>query len=295
MSALDWDDLRYLLAIQRQGSLEKAARTLKTNATTVGRRLSQLEARLGAKLFDRTSRGLTMTETARRTLPHAEQMEQHAYALARVVASSDGRHEGVVHVTSTEAIATRFLMPHLPRLRSEHPGIDLVLTCAERRLDLGKREADIALRLTRPEEPDVVAKKLFRIEMSLYASASYVAKRGHPGGADGFRSHDLVAFAEGRASRPENEWLARNCPGARVVFRTSSVAALCDAAQVGLGIGLLPSLVADREPSLVRLTTPEPPQPRHVWLAYHRDLAPSPRARAVIDFLVDALATPGRP
>lgn len=293
VNALDWDDVRYLLAIQRQGSLERAARTLRTNATTVGRRLAQLERKLGAKLFDRTTRGLVMTDTGKRSMAHAEQMEQAAFALARVAATDDQRHEGVVHITTTEAIATRFLMPHLPQLRARHPGIDLVLTCAERRLDLSKREADIALRLTRPDEPDIVAKRLFRVELSLYAAAAYLAKRGRPSEPDDWRDHDLLAFAEGRASRPENDWLSRNCPRGRVVFRSSSVAALYDAAQIGLGVGLLPALVAERDPALLRLATPEPPQPRHVWLAYHRDLAPSPRARAVIDFLIESLAAPG--
>jgi DNA-binding transcriptional LysR family regulator len=292
---IDWDDVRYLLAIQRSSTLERAARTLRTNATTVGRRLTQLEERLGARLFDRTSRGFVMTETARRVLPHAEQMERDAFALARLASSGDLRLSGVVHLTTTEAIATRFLMPHLPRLRERHPGLDLVVSCSERRLDLAKREADVALRLRRPDEPDVVARRLFRIELALYASPAYLARRGRPDdGATPWSEHDLVAFVEGRASRPENEWMARACPGARVVLRSNSVAALLDATAVGLGVGLLPRIAAEREPALVLLDTPEPPTSRHVWLTYHRDLEPNPRTRAVIDFLTETLSSPPR-
>ena len=285
---LDWDDVRHLLAVKRTGTLAAAARTLKTNATTVGRRITQLEERLGVKLFDRTSHGWTPTEACLRLHPHAERMEQEALALARVSAADDPRLAGTVHVTTTEAIAARYLMPHLPALREPHPGIELVLSSSERRLDLGRREADVALRLSRPVEPDLVARKVLRIDLALYASVDYLERRGRPAPGSSFEGHDLVAFMEGRATRPENDWLATSCPEGRVVLRSNGVSTVVEAIREGLGIGLAPTVVGDRDPSLVRLETPDPPAPREVWLAYHRDIEPSPRVRAVIDFLTGA-------
>lgn len=289
---LDWDDIRHLLAVHRAGTLASAARTLKTNATTVGRRLTQLEEKLAVKLFDRTSHGWTPTEACARLLPHAERMEQEALALARVSAADDPNLEGTVHVTTTEAIAARYLMPHLPSLRTRHPGIDLVLSCSERRLDLGRREADIALRLMRPTEPDLVARRLMRLELALYAAEDYLDRRGRPDGDARFEGHDVIAFIEGRASRPENDWLAASCPGARVVLRSNSVTTLVEAIREGLGIGLAPRVVGDRDPRLIRLVTKNPPEPREVWVAFHSDIEPSPRVRAVIDFLAESLARP---
>lgn len=286
---LDWDDVRHLLAVKRGGTLAAAARSLRTNATTVGRRITQLEERLGTKLFDRTNHGWTPTESCQRLFPHAERMEEEALAIARITAADDPNLSGGVHITTTEAIATHYLMPHLPRLRTLQPGIDLVLSCSERRFDLGRREADIALRLARPVEPDLVTRRLMRVELALHASADYLERRGVP--TDGaFAGHDVVAFIEARGSRPENEWLAANCVGARVVLRSNNVGTVVEAIRSGLGLGLVPSLVADRDPMLVRLETPRPPTPREVWVAYHRDIEPSPRVRAVIDFLVDAFA-----
>lgn len=288
---LDWDDVRHLLAVKRGGTLAKAARSLRTNATTVGRRITQLEERLGVKLFDRTSRGWTPTEACLRLYPHAERMEQEALALERISAAGDPHLEGPVHVTTTEAIATRYLMPHLGELRARHPGIDVILSSAERRLDLGRREADVAIRLMRPIEPDLVAKRLLRIELALYAAVDYLERRGRPAPDSDFRGHDVVSFLEGRPSEPETAWVARNCGAGRIVLKCNSVSTLIEAVREGIGVGLAPRIVGDRDPRLVRLDTPNPPEPREVWIAYHRDIEPSPRVRAVIDFLSSAFAT----
>lgn len=286
---LDWDDVRHLLAVKRGGTLAAAARSIRTNATTVGRRITLLEERLGARLFDRTIHGWTPTEACERLFPHAERMEREALAIARITAADDPKLSGVVHITTTEAIATHYLMPHLPRLRAMHPGIDLVLSCSERRFDLGRREADVALRLARPLEPDLVTRRLMRVELAMHTSADYLERRGAP--ADGsFEGHDIVAFMEAPATRPENDWLATNCPGARVVLRSNNVGTLVEAIRDGLGMGLVPRVIAERDPQFVPLDTPHPPPPREVWIAYHVDIEPSPRVRAVIDFLVDVFA-----
>lgn len=286
---LEWDDVRFLLALRRAGTLAAAARSLRTDATTVGRRITRLEARLDLKLFDRTSHGFVATEACERLMPHVEHMETAAMALTRLSAADTSHVDGIVHLTTTEAIAARYLMPHLPRLRLRHPALELVVSCAERKLDLARRQADVALRLARPSEQDVVTKRLMRIELALYASAPYLERRGRPIPGGSYVGHDVVAFIEGAASRPENDWLAANCPGARVVLRSNSVLTLVESVREGLALGLAPCVVGDRDPALVRLETPNAPTPRDLWLAYHEDFEPTPRVRAVIDFLVEVL------
>lgn len=286
---LDWDDVRYLLAVKRKGTLAGAAPNLRTNATTVGRRITSLEERLAVRLFDRTSTGWTPTEACKRLLPHAERMELEALALERVSAASDTNLSGPVHVTTTEIVAASYLAPHLPRLRMLHPGIELIISCVERRLRLGRREADIALRIVRPTELDLIARCITRVDLALHAAPDYLERRGRPSAPASFAGHDVVAFMEGPGSEHENAWLTANCPGARVVLRTNSVATVVEAVREGLGLGLAPRRIGDRDPRLVRLDTPQPPAPREVWLAYHQDIEPSPRVRAVIDFLVDVL------
>jgi DNA-binding transcriptional LysR family regulator len=285
---LDWDDVRYLLAVKRKGTLAAAAPGLRTNATTVGRRITQLEERLSVRLFDRMSNGWTPTEACKRLLPHAERMESEALALERISAASDTNLSGPVHVTTSEVVAAGYLAPHLPRLRLMHPDIELIISCMERRLRLGRREADIALRIMRPTELDLVARCITRVDLALHASPEYLERRGLPTTQASYVDHDVVAFMQGPGGEGENAWLAENCPGARIVLRTNSVAMVMEAVREGLGLGLAPRRMGDRDPRVVRLETPNPPAPREVWLAYHQDIEPSPRVRAVIDFLVDA-------
>ncbi|MCA9575162.1 MAG: LysR family transcriptional regulator [Polyangiales bacterium] len=287
---LDWDDVRYLLAVTRRGTLAAAARSAKTNPTTVGRRVAQLEDKLGVRLFDRTARGWIPTEPCKRLLPHAERMELEALALARASAATDADLVGPVHMTTTGIVAARYLTPLLPRLRLRHPGIELRITCTERRLRLDRGEADLALRIARPEEPDVVARRVMRVPLALHGTSEYLERRGRPNPGSSYADHDLVAFLEGPGSEPENAWLEQNCPDARVVLRTNSVAVCVEALREGLGLGLIPRLLGDRDPRLVRLDTYSPPAPREVWLVYHQDIEPSPRVRALIDFLVQHLA-----
>lgn len=283
---LDWDDLRHFLAIQRSGALNRAAATLRINATTVGRRLSALETAIGARLFDRTPDGFVLTQAGADLLPRAERMEQEALALEREIVGADQRMEGVVRVSATEMLVTRFIAPHLPAFHRETPEITLDLHCTYRAVNLGRREADIALRLSRPKEENMVTKRLAEIPLALYASTGYVAACGVP--PDPERTlcgHRLLRFSDSRAFRVENDWVEPRADGANVVLRSDSVSSIYAAAVAGLGIALLPRAVADPEPSLRRIETQTSPEPRVVWQTIHADLRNNARIRRVLDFL----------
>ncbi|MCA9592377.1 MAG: LysR family transcriptional regulator [Myxococcales bacterium] len=283
---LDWNDLRTFLAVHRSGTLARAATTLGINATTVGRRLAVLEEELGAKLFDRTPDGYSVTQAGLDLLPRAERMEQEAIALERELAGADQRVAGTVRVSVTETIGTRFIAPHLHRFAREYPELTLDLSCNSRSVSLARREADIALRLARPRESDVVTRRLSTVRSALYAARCYLQARGTPRDPErDLSGHDAILFADSRPFALENGWFSQRLGGARVVLRCDSVSSIFSATTFGLGIALLPQSVAAHETSLVRLATETEPEPRVIWQAVHRDLAGSARIRAVLDFL----------
>jgi DNA-binding transcriptional LysR family regulator len=291
---LDWDDLRYFLAVHRAGTLARAGSSLRINPTTVGRRLAALEERIGARLFDRTNDGYVATQAGRDLVARAERMEDEALAVEREVSGADQRLAGVVRLSATEMLATRFITPHMHRFAARHPEIAIDLSCTPRSVSLTRREADVVLRLAKPEEPSVVTRRLTSIELALYASRGYLAKKGTPRDAErSLRGHDVVLFAESRAFAIENTWFDARLDGARVVMRSDSVSSIYSATVYGLGVALLPIRVAEREAELLRIPSVSAPAPRVVWQAVHADLQRSARVRAVLEFLSEIVAEPG--
>lgn len=286
----DWDDLRYFLAIHRSGTLAKAASALSINATTVGRRLAALEKRVQARLFDRTPDGYVLTLTGRDLLARAERMEAEALGVERDIAGRDQKPVGSVRLSLTEMIATRFVAPHLARFRELYPGITLELECTHRTVSLSRREADVALRLSRPREDDVITRKLSSVPLALYAAHRYLERCGAPADAErSLRGHTLILFANTSSFAVENEWLTRRLDGAHVALRSDSVSSVYASVVAGAGLALLPRAVADYDGRLVRLDTETAPEPRTIWQAVHRDLIRSARVRAVLDFLTEVL------
>jgi DNA-binding transcriptional LysR family regulator len=289
---LDWDDLRYFLAVHRRVTLARAASALGINATTVGRRLAALEERLEARLFDRTPDGYALTPAGRDLLARAEAIEAETFAIERELGGADQRPSGVVRVTATETLATRFIMPHLPTLRARHPEITLVLECTNRTVSLARREADVALRLARPREEGVVTRRLAAIHLGLYAAPHYLDERGMPEDPETtLAGYDVILFADTRAFALENAWLQPRLAGARFALRSDSVSSMYAAAVAGVGLALLPTSVAERDTALRRVPLASSPAPREIWQAVHADLQKNKRVRVVLDFLAEILGT----
>ncbi|MDH3624251.1 MAG: LysR family transcriptional regulator [Myxococcales bacterium] len=286
----NWDDVRYFLTLQRQATLAAAGAALKLDPTTVGRRLVKLEEELGARLFDRTPAGYVLTEAGHRLLPRAERIEREALGVERDVAGEDQKLEGVVKLTATEMLTTRFIAPHLRRFRERYPQVQLDLNCTNLDVNLARREADIALRLARPTQEDLIIKRLSFIHLGLYASRDYVDRFGLP--KDSLAGHQMILFASRRPFRRENDWVEARMDGAHVALRSDSVSAMYAATTAGTGIALLPCLVADHDRQLVRIPVEGGPEPRQIWQAVHKDLRDSARIRAVLDFLGKVLTAP---
>ena len=286
---LDWDHGRFFLAIYRAGSLSAAARALRVTQSTVGRRLAAFEEALGVRLFARTPAGYAITPDGERVLPHVERMEEETLALGRALVGEGSRLSGLVRITSSDAFSARVLTRIVADLRARHPEIDVEILADNRLLSLGRREADLSVRFTRPAESLVVGRRLIEFGQTLYASRDYLARHRQPTPSD-FTGHHFIGFNLPVANQPEVAWIVERARAGRIVFSSNSTFAQLEATLAGIGMALLPCYLADAEPSLVRVVPPEQGVTRTIWLVIHRDLQRSARVRACAEFIVQALA-----
>ncbi len=280
---LEWSDLRIVLAVQRAGTLSAAARALGVNQSTVTRRLAALQDDLGARVLERRGASYLLTPLGERMWPQLTELEDRALAVERAALGLDTRPAGTVRITTVDALAVRFLAPLIPHLRARLPEITLEIDSSPRALDLGRREADLALRLGRPRQDALVARKVGRMGFRLYASQSYLERKGHPkpGRMDG---HQLIDD-DPESTSPEVRWGRALTAGARPVVRMQTWQGRMIAAEAGAGVALLPCLLGDASPSLVRLGKPGDLTHLELWLLVHQELREVARIRVVFDWV----------
>jgi DNA-binding transcriptional LysR family regulator len=283
---MDWDDVRSFLAIARTRSLSGAARELGVRQSTMSRRLEAMEARNGARLLQRTTSGYELTALGEAVLGNAERMEAEAIAVERMVQGRDVALSGVVRLTTVEVIANLLLPRAVVALQARYPAITLDVLTESRSLNLTKREADIAIRMTRFDSQDLITRRMGTAASALYASPDYLATHGQDLSGD---NHAIITVLEDQSHQSEAKWLVEMMPHARVAMRNNSRDGQLAAARAGVGVACLPCYLADRDPGLVRLDVGYGP-PREVWLGVHADLRHMPRIRAVIDVLNQAFA-----
>ena len=284
---LDWDDLRFFLALARHGSLSAAAKDLHVAQSTVGRRLASLEASLGVRLLNRTPDGYAPTQAGEGVRSHAERLETEALALERTVGGRDVRMAGLVRVTCAEGVATHILAPCLASLHGQQPDIMLELIPNPRELSLSMREADISVRLKQPDQHDLVVRRVGTIAFGLYASPDYLQGHDDVDLADGCPGHHLITQSEDIEDASQTGWLTDRAPRARVAMQTTSHEAAVVAAVHGGGLACLARFRADREDGLQRLPIPLPVPTASIWLVVHRDNRQTPRIRAVLTHITD--------
>lgn len=278
---MNWDDLRYVLALVQSGSLAGAARVLGVDHTTVGRRVDAAEAALGVRLFTRTTIGVVPTADAERLIASMEKVEAAVLSVERTARSKGDRLEGVVRVTSPETLGASYLAPRLATFGNEHPGLTIELVPAGEVLDLGRGEAEIAVRLFKSKQESLVVRHAATLAYGLYASESYLARRPLKV-REGLADHVLLGSPGERDL--ETVWLRRLDPEARPRFTSAFSLALLAAARAGAGVAVLPRYLGDAEPGLRHLPMPDPPS-EAVWLTVHEDLKDTPRVRVLLDFL----------
>jgi molybdate transport repressor ModE-like protein len=278
-TVLDWEDVRFFMALARHGSLSAAARALKVNHATVARRIAALEQALGNPLFNRRPGGYGLTAAGRTALAAAASMETGAAALSTL--SPEPALTGLVRITSTPSLAELFLIPRLAALQRQHPMLDLEVVAERRLISLQRRQSDIALRFGRPERGELIARRVASLTYRFYGTASW-RSRLEQGEAASF-----IGFDEEGAKFPEAVWLAHHFGKARLAVRCNNQIGQLAAARAGLGIAMLPRFLAAGDPTLVEIRLAKLPPTRELWLLTRRDVRTTPATRTVTDFLVD--------
>lgn len=279
----DWENLRCFIAVAQSGSLSAAARRLKVDHATVSRRLGALEAELNMRLVDRLPRACQMTAAGRQVLALAAQMEENAFSIERLAQAGQAPMQGTVTISVPPVLANNLFVNHLHAFAQRHPGIRLAIASQAQSVSLGRREADIAVRLFRPEEPQSVTRKLADMAFGLYASRDY-AQASEPA------AWAFIGYAAQHAEMPHPKWLQSIARGRRIACEVSDITMQQAAARTGVGVAGLPVFMGDSDPALQRLPCDGEPFHREVWLVVHPDLRNSPMIRAVIDFAADIIA-----
>lgn len=280
---MTWDDLRFLLALSRAGTVADAGRALGVDRTTAGRRLAALEEHLGTRLVRRSPGGVRLTATALAIAERAAEMETAALAIERDLAGRESRVAGLVRVSATDALGSLLLAAPLAEVAARYPGLDVQLVTELRAVSLARGEADVAVRLVAPSEPTTVGKRVGAVAYGLYAARQ--------AGRQARRADSPLLVYDDPVAGAETAWLRRRFPGAPVHLRTNSTAALAAAAAAGAGVAILPRFVGDGRADLARLDDGEDIPPSELWVLVHRDQRRTARVAAVRACVEAALAS----
>jgi DNA-binding transcriptional LysR family regulator len=282
-----WDDLRVFLALERQRSHAGAARLLGVDPTTVGRRLAALEEAVGVRLFQRTRAGLVPTDEGTRLATCAARIEAEVLAVGSELRG--GGLDGPVRITAGDGILASVLLPSLGELLARHPRLRVELCGASQNLDLSRREADVALRLSRPKEPYLVTRRIATVPFRLFASEAYLARHGRPTSEAALGKHELIAHDQALDHTPPMVWLrarARRPIRIRCTL-TGTLAAACVA---GLGIALAIPATMRGLPGVVEVLPRAKIPVRELWSMVHADMRNHPRVDVVLDWAAAAVA-----
>jgi DNA-binding transcriptional LysR family regulator len=286
MNAMNWDDLRYILAMQRARTLQAAAKTLSVSHTTVNRRLSEIEERLGVKLFERSGSGYLPTAAADDICSAAQDIEGMVDDLQRRIEGQDEQLAGVIRVTTTDTLLHGVLADCFASFRRAQPEIALDVVVSNAFFNLNRRESDIAIRPSSEPPENLVGRRLGTLNSAIYGERSYLAAR--PFGDD-WNRYDWVAPSDAMAHLNQHRWVQHHVDPARVALRVDSLLGMKDVVQAGVGVGPLMCLLAEAEPTLVPLGPPLAELATEVWMLTHRDLRRTPRIRAFMDHLSTSL------
>lgn len=275
---VDWESLRHLAALAETGTLSAAARRLQVEHATIARRIAALEGELGVKLVDRRGRRLSLTPAGAAIAGVAARMETEAFTVDRLVLAARAELAGEVTISAPPALAAAVLMRPLAALQAAHPALRLTVVGEYRSASLERREADVAVRLSRPTAGALTIVRLGTMAFRFHATPAYLAAT--PPEAWCFLGHD-AAMAEA----PQQAHLVAFAAGRPIVLRASTAEIQQTAARAGLGIAILPDFLAETDPLLVRVPEQGPPCLRDVWLVVHDDVKAAPAVRAVMEAL----------
>jgi DNA-binding transcriptional LysR family regulator len=283
----EWNDVRFFLAVAREGTLTGAAQHLRIDHTTVGRRVRILEETLRAKLFDRSTTGCTLTPQGKKFLEAAESMETMAFSAQSMIAEADLSMSGTVRIGATDGFGTFFLAPRLGALQRNHPHLEVHLLAMPRVYSLSKREADIAVGLAQPREGRLYSRKLTDYHLGVYASKEYLAQHAPITSVKDFTKHAFMSYIDDMMYAKELNYIPRIDPAINPLLKISNPIAQLKSTISGYGLCVLPCFIADFEPELTRVLPNEVTLMNSFWLIVHSERRRLARVRAAADFIRD--------
>jgi len=284
-----WDHYRSFLAVLQDGSLSRAARSLGLTQPTLARHIEQLEASLGGvALFARSPRGLTPTDAATALAPHAQAMASAAAALVRTASGSAEAIEGTVRITASIVIGSEVLPGVLRELQAKHPRLSFELALSNETSDLLRRDADVAIRMTRPKQASLVAKRVGDVVLGMHAHRDYIKRHGAPKSLEECANHTIIGFDRDPLGVEFAKLLRLPVTRDTFAYRTDNDTALLNAIRAGCGVGVC-QIGLGRRAGLVRLLPDELAFPLQTWIVMHEDLRSNARMRVVFDHLVEAM------
>lgn len=284
---MDWNDIRTFLTIAQRRTLTNAARKLGVGQSTISRRLMVAVNRYNAQLLIKTPNGYQLTDTGRAILANAERMDLESLAIDRALAALDETCIGDVRLTTTSEFAALLMPSAMLSLRDSHAGITVNVIADNPLISLLRNEAEIDVRMAPFENSEIVARRIGRLNLGLYASSEYLKRHGPL--TDDKSGHRIITTLNDLASLPEALWIQRHFAKVEVVMRTNNRYLHAQAVEQGLGIALLSTFHAKGLPDLVQLTASASPPVIPIWLGVHSDLRRSVKTRAVFDAVVDAV------
>lgn len=280
---LCWDDTKVFLAIVREGTLSGAAKILKLGIATTYRRLERMEEVLGYRLFIRDQQGYKLTDEGRILVSQAEILEQAGHAFDAMATGVNAGVSGHVRLATAQGLADHLIIPALPKLYSAHPDLTLELVTGVSTINLQRRDADMALRLVRPEQGKVTIRRLGELGFGLYASKSYLQRKPLNKEETMLKNADFIGWPETHQNLPAAKWIEKNSRGKTCCLRAGSMSAHISAVEAGIGMGVLPNFIALTKNLICVRNDIGCNQP--IWLVIHSDLTNSGRIRVVADFL----------
>ena len=281
----DWNLIRSFLACLDAGSLLGAARHLRLSQPTLGRHIAELESQLGLVLFERTGRGLTPSTNALGLADAARAMEAASFQLARKTTAARAPESGTVRITASQPVACFLLPPLLAQMRLALPGIQIELESSNAESNLLRREADIALRMVRPKQATLIARKVGNVKIGAYASTAYLARRGTPHTPGDLLKHDLIGYDRNDEMVRGFQALDSSVGSGSFALRSDDLIVHWQAVLAGLGIGFVAVWLGQSTPQVQRLLPDLALPDFPIWLTVHREIRTNPHIRAVYDYL----------
>jgi DNA-binding transcriptional LysR family regulator len=282
---MDWDDLRVFLQVARSGQMAAAARLLNLDHSTISRRIARLEGQVGATLFDRAARRISITDDGTKLLEAVEKIESVVLSQVMDLGAGDRATAGRVKIGTSEGFGAYYLARRLPLLLDAHPALEIELVALPQTYSLAAREVDVVISMDRPDNGSLRVRKLANYELGVYCSRDYVERSGQPVNLDDLPRHKWCGYTKEKLFTDELDLLNFGDFVITPSYQTMSLTAQLEAISSGAVLGVLPCYIARQRDGLQRLLSDEIAMTREYWLSVHEDVANLSRIRVVIDSL----------